>query len=220
MKKKKNKDLEYYMSLNYPFTVELYKENGELRFGLQVPELQGVWADGKTIQEAYANLIATKKLWFETCLDKGIEIPEPFSEKDFSGKFILRLDPRLHRTLSERAQKSRISLNQYIRLLLGKQISNSDLITEIRQLGQLVAKQSKTIDDLRKKLTSLDNRIGGLEDSLLSISDLGWHRPIFKTLERDFLKEGWACWLKAEEAETSTVDYCGRLLHFINKYHE
>ena len=197
MKKKKNKDLEYYMSLNYPFTVELYKENGELRFGLQIPELQGVWADGKTIQEAYANLIATKKLWFETCLDKGIEIPEPVSEKDFSGKFILRLDPRLHRTLSERAQKSRISLNQYIRTLLEKQISNSDLIAEIRQLGKLTVKQSEAIDNLRKELTSLDHRIGSLEEAFSSTGS-GWGGIIFAATEEHF--KGGIAWSWDKEA--------------------
>jgi len=188
MKKTKDKDLEYYMSLNYPFTVELYEEDGQPRFGLQIPELQGVWADGKTVEEAYTDLIETKKLWFETCLEKGIDIPEPFSEEDFSGKFILRLDPRLHMTLSERAKRSNISLNQYIRILIEKQISNSDLIAEIRRLGQLIVKQSKTIDDLGKKLTSLDNRVSSLEDSFSSISDVGWGKPILWPTGKPFQK--------------------------------
>jgi predicted HicB family RNase H-like nuclease len=189
MKKKKNKDLEYYMSLNYPFTVELYKENGELRFGLQVPELQGVWADGKTVEEAYADLIETKRLWFETCLEKGIDIPEPVLEKDFSGKFILRLEPKLHMTLSKRAQRSNISLNQYIRTLLEKQIGNSDLIAEIRQLGKLTVKQSEAIDNLRKELTSLDHRIGSLEEAFSSISDVRWGKSVFVTIGEPFQEE-------------------------------
>jgi predicted HicB family RNase H-like nuclease len=197
MKKKKNKDLEYYMSLNYPFTVELYKENGELRFGLQVPELQGVWADGKTVEEAYADLIETKRLWFETCLEKGVDIPEPVLEKDFSGKFILRLDPRLHRTLSERAQKSRISLNQYIRLLLEKQISNSDLIAEITQLRQFIAKQSETIEKLRKELATLEHRIGSLEEAFSSTGS-GWGGIIFATTEEYF--KGATAWSWDKEA--------------------
>lgn len=183
MKKKNNdRNLEYFMSLNYPATIELYEEEGETRFGLQIPELSGVWAEGKTLEEAYADLVETKKLWFETCLEKGIDIPEPVLEKDYSGKFILRLNPKFHMTLSKGAQRSKISLNQYIRILLEKQISNSDSSAEIRHLGQLVVKQSKTIDDLRKKLTSLDNRIGSLEDSISSISDVGWGKPIFATI--------------------------------------
>ena len=189
MKKKKNRDLEYYMSLNYPFTVELYKENGELRFGLQVPELQGVWADGKTVEEAYADLIETKRLWFETCIEKGIDIPEPVLEKDFSGKFILRLEPKLHMTLSKRAQRSNISLNQYIRTLLEKQISNSDLIAEIRQLGKLTVKQSEAINNLRKELTSLDNRIGSLEEAFSSISDVRWDKSFFVAIGEPFQKK-------------------------------
>ena len=69
-------------------------------------------AYGKTLEEAYASLVETKKLWFETCLEKEISIPEPISERNFSGKFILRLDPKLHMNLSKRAQRERISLNQ------------------------------------------------------------------------------------------------------------
>ena len=57
MKKRKDKDLEHYMSLNYTFTVDQYEEDGELRFGLEIPELKGVWAHGATIDEAYTDLI-------------------------------------------------------------------------------------------------------------------------------------------------------------------
>jgi predicted HicB family RNase H-like nuclease len=171
MNKKKDKNLEYYMSLNYPATVELYEEYGEIRFGLQVPDLSGVWAEGKTIEEAYADLIDTKRLWFATCLEKGIDIPEPVSEKDYSGKFILRLNPKLHRDLREMAQRSKISLNQYIRILLEKQISNLDLLAEIGQLGQLISKQSQTIEKLRKEVSSFEQRINSLEEKFSSTLD-------------------------------------------------
>ena len=194
MKTKKDKDLAYYMSLNYPFTGDLYEENGELRFGLQIPELQGVWADGKTIEEAYVNLVETKRLWFETCFDKEIDIPEPVSEKDFSGKFILRLEPRVHRALSERAQKGRVSLNQYIRLFLEKQISNSDLIAEIRDLKQFISIQSETINELTRHLSTLEHRIGSLEEALSSTSGMGWGGIIYATTEEHFkggISWGW-----------------------------
>ncbi len=171
MNKKKDKNLEYYMSLNYPATIELYEEYGEIRFGLQVPELSGVWAEGKTIEEAYADLIDTKRVWFATCLEKGIDIPELVSEKDYSGKFILRLNPKLHKDLRERAQRSKISLNQYIRTLLEKQINASDLITEILRLSQLISKQSQTIEKLRKEVSSFEQRINSLEEKFSSTLD-------------------------------------------------
>lgn len=186
MKKKSYKVLEYYMSLNYPFTVDLFEENGEIRFGLLIPELEGVWADGNTLEEAYINLIETKKLWFETCIENGMDIPEPISEKDFSGKFILRLNPRLHKDLSEKAHKNKISLNQYIRLLLEKQITNSDLVLEIKRLIETISKQSETIKELRKELTTLENRISSLEETFSSVAGFEPSMPIIATTEGYF----------------------------------
>ena len=45
---------------------------------------------------------------------QGEPIPEPLSTKKFSGKFIIRITPALHRELAIEAQESQISLNRYI----------------------------------------------------------------------------------------------------------
>ncbi len=148
MKKKKNKDLEYYMSLNYPATIELYEEDGKIRFGLQVPELSGVWAEGKTIEEAYADLIGTKKVWFGTCLEKGIDIPEPVSEDDFSGKFLLRIPTKLHMALSKQAKKEGLSLNQYVKSILE---THTVLAYEKQKIEEQYEKLLREIKLLREK---------------------------------------------------------------------
>ena len=168
-KNKKNKGLQYYLSLNYPFTVEKYEEDGESRFGLQVPELPGVWADGSTIEEAYAELMETKRIWFETCLDKGMDIPEPVSERNFSGKFILRLEPRLHMALSKDAARSKRSLNQHVRALLEKQITSSEIINEIKILKELF---STEIDSIKTELSSIAHRINSVEETLFVEPDV------------------------------------------------
>ena len=167
------KNLKYYMSLNYPFTVEQYEDNGDLRFGLQVPELPGVWADGKTIEEAYASLVESKKLWFEVRLDKGLGIPEPPSEEQFSGKFILRLNPKTHMLLSKKAKIAKKSLNQYIATLLENQISNSDLLREIKKLAKIVGQQSETIAKCEAELKSVDRRMDRLEKGSLPEKEWG-----------------------------------------------
>lgn len=201
MKKGKNKNLEYYMSLNYILTVEQYEEDGELRFGLQIPELPGVWADGTTMEEAYLDLIETKRLWFETCLDKGIDIPEPISESDFSGKFILRLSPKIHMTLSKMAKRSKVSLNQYIRTLLEEQISISDLISEISQSRQLIGEQSKGINKLGKVLGSLEQRIKSLEEAFSSMSYPGFTGVFVANTAQAFSNYTNAVAWRLEEAE-------------------
>jgi len=165
--KEKNKDLNFYMSLNYPFTVELYEENGGINYGLQIPDLTGVWASGKTLEEAYSNLVDTKKLWFKTCLEKKLDIPDPTSEKDYSGKFILRLEAQLHMKLSQQAKRKKISLNKHIKSLLEKQILNSDLSSEIKGMKKAVTSQ---IENLRQDLISIRQRIDSLEHTFSEIS--------------------------------------------------
>lgn len=165
MKKKQintaSKGLDYYMSLNYPVTVEEFEENGTLKFGLQIPDLLGVWASGATLMDAYAELNDTKRLWFETCIEKGVEIPEPVSDKDFSGKFILRLDPRLHMALHKAALKNKNSLNQQVRNLLEYQIEYTELLNSIKTLVE-------KIESMNRNISLMDHRIKSVEQVLSS----------------------------------------------------
>lgn len=176
MKKTKPKSLEYYMSLDYPFTAELYEEDGEVRFGMEIPDLPGVWADGKTLEEGYASLVESKKLWFEVRLKKGMDIPEPFLQHDYSGKFILRPGPRLHMELSKGAKRAKKSLNQHICSLLENQVSNSQLMSEIKKLVKIVAEQSKGIARCEKELRIIKHRMASLEEAYSSTSEVKWTR--------------------------------------------
>ena len=44
---------------------------------VEVPELPGCMADGKTIEEAIANAEIIIKEWIEVTLERGLEVPEP-----------------------------------------------------------------------------------------------------------------------------------------------
>ncbi len=44
--------------------------------------------------------------------------PEPFSERSFSGKFQIRIPPKMHRLLTLLSTEQGISLNRYINLKL------------------------------------------------------------------------------------------------------
>ncbi len=45
-------------------------------------------------------------------------IPEPISEKNYSGKFVVRIAPEHHRRLAIEAAEQKISLNRYVSLKL------------------------------------------------------------------------------------------------------
>jgi predicted HicB family RNase H-like nuclease len=44
----------------------------------------------------------------------GEPVPEPLADKDFSGKFMVRVPPDVHRRLALRAAEERVSLNRYV----------------------------------------------------------------------------------------------------------
>ena len=59
--------------------------------------------------------------------------------------------------LSKGSKRNKLSLNQYIRSILEKQVSNLELLAEIRKIG--------------KKIDSLENRMGSLENAYSATSE-------------------------------------------------
>lgn len=47
-------------------------------------------------------------------LANGEEIPEPISQRNYSGKFQVRIPPELHRKIALEAAEENISLNRYV----------------------------------------------------------------------------------------------------------
>ncbi|MEL7079051.1 MAG: type II toxin-antitoxin system HicB family antitoxin [Cyanobacteria bacterium J06648_1] len=47
-------------------------------------------------------------------MENGEKVPEPISQKQFSGKFQVRIPPERHRMLAIEAAEQNISLNRYI----------------------------------------------------------------------------------------------------------
>jgi len=59
------------------------------------------------IRKLTANVIKDMK-------KEGEPIPEPLSTKEFSGKFMVRIPPEVHRKLAMRAIEAHVSLNRYV----------------------------------------------------------------------------------------------------------
>ena len=111
------KSVEYYLGLNYRTSV--YRDD-EGDFIIKVPELPGCVADGKTPNVAFDNLKSAMRSWIESRMKAGLEIPEPRSTEDFSGRILLRMPRYLHERLSQQAEGEGISLNQYVVSLLSE----------------------------------------------------------------------------------------------------
>ena len=115
-------NVEYYMNLSYKMEIVEDKEEGG--FVVTYPDLPGCITVGDTIEKAIANSYDAKKVWFESALEDGVNIPLPDELDNYSGQFKLRIPKSLHRSLTEHAKREGISMNQYCLYLLSKADSN------------------------------------------------------------------------------------------------
>lgn len=116
--------------LNLPYTIETKKEP-DGSFFIKVKELPGCMSVGESIEEAYAMIEDAMGDWIQSCLDDGYAVPEPEADdvKIYSGKFVVRISPKLHRDLSENAKESGVSLNHLVTELLAE----GNAITKLQQ---------------------------------------------------------------------------------------
>lgn len=71
---KRDKDLGYYLSLDYPIELQHDSDGGVFAFH---PDLEGCMAEGGTEEEALAHLADSRELWLEARLASGFPVPEP-----------------------------------------------------------------------------------------------------------------------------------------------
>ena len=100
----------------YGYRVIWSEEDGEF-VGLcaEFPSLS--WLDPQQVKalEGIVNLVG------ETLADmrkNGETVPEPLSQRNFSGRFVVRTTPMAHRNLTLLAAEAGVSLNRYINSIL------------------------------------------------------------------------------------------------------
>ena len=173
------KSLKYYKSLNHPITLETYTEDGKVHYSLEIPDLPGCGAHGQSFDEALTNLQDGKELWIKESLKRGLPVPEPVSEDDFSGKFLLRIPTKLHMFLSKQAKTHNLSLNQYVKSVL-----------ESASLLEYQEERAKKRDDkLLGAIETLTKKVGILEKRMESFEDVFRPHPtedIYVTDDADY----------------------------------
>jgi antitoxin HicB len=116
------KDLNYYLKLEYPLEIRKLSKKDGGGYLASIPQLgeKAFRADGRNVKEALRNLRKVKRDLFADYLAEGTRIPEPEPEPDslFSGKFVVRIRPTLHRQLVEMARREKVSLNHLVTSLL------------------------------------------------------------------------------------------------------
>ena len=77
------------------------------------PEIMMGGVHGGDEAKVYAELCQAVEEMIELIYADGHELPEPLAAKKFSGKFVLRVEPALHRRLAAKALAVGESLNSY-----------------------------------------------------------------------------------------------------------
>ena len=97
---------------HYTYRVAWSPEDGEfVATCLEFPSLS--WL-ASTQQEALTGLLDLVADVVRDLSDAVEGVPEPLSERPYSGKFNLRLGEQLHRRLAIQAAEEHLSLNQYV----------------------------------------------------------------------------------------------------------
>ncbi len=65
------------MILSYEIKIRQLTEEEGGGWLAEIPLLPGCMSDGETVEEAMANINDAKKCWIKTCLELGMDIPEP-----------------------------------------------------------------------------------------------------------------------------------------------
>src|SRR3990167_505654 len=93
-----NERVEEYMKLNYKIEITQSDEGG---YFAEIPDLPGCMTTAENFNEINGMIEDAKENWLEERLQKGLPIPSPSKEEEFSGKTMVRMPRSLHRKLSE-----------------------------------------------------------------------------------------------------------------------
>ena len=102
---------------DYPVNISPIPADEGGGFLVTFPDLPGCLADGKTMDEAFAEARDAFAAWtMAEQEDRGV-LPAP---KGYSGQFVLRVSKTLHLQLAKRAAAEDVSLNQLAATLLAQ----------------------------------------------------------------------------------------------------
>ncbi len=96
----------------YTYRITWSEEDGEhVALCAEFPSLSYLDRDMDKALQGIRNLVAKV---VKDMKKNNEEVPEPFSKKNYSGKFLVRISPEVHRDLAVKASEHGISLNNYV----------------------------------------------------------------------------------------------------------
>ncbi len=82
------------------------------KFVVRIPELGNLTAEGETRSEALVQAEEKLEQAFRQAAEDGSEMPAPLDGNEYSGEFMIKVSPSLHRELAFIAAREGLELNQ------------------------------------------------------------------------------------------------------------
>jgi predicted RNase H-like HicB family nuclease len=97
---------------HYTYRVEWWPEQSEYVCRcIELPWLQK-WA--WTMRDAVAAVEQAADEYIAERESEGLDVPPPLTERQYSGKFLVRTSPALHARLAVEAAEQNVSMNQWV----------------------------------------------------------------------------------------------------------
>jgi antitoxin HicB len=109
--------LKQYKSLEYKVVLERHKDEEVESYTAFIAELGRLacYGTGDTVEQALSMLAEVKDELLTYYYENGVTIPLPEEEDyDYSGKFVVRTGPELHKKLAQKAKQENQSLNSFV----------------------------------------------------------------------------------------------------------
>ncbi|NGX32183.1 MAG: hypothetical protein K1060chlam4_00224 [Candidatus Anoxychlamydiales bacterium] len=114
----KKKKLNYYLNLNWSYTIEQETYNKKIYYIIKVNELPGICTDAESIDEGIKEIKEAIKAAIKLYLKNGETIPEPIDKKKFKGNIAYRTTAERHYLLSKLAAQENKSLSKELDFLI------------------------------------------------------------------------------------------------------
>lgn len=106
------KDLNYYLGLNWSYTIQQCVHEEKKIYIIRVNELPGVCTDSKSIEKGMKDIQEALAGAIELYLEQGEPIPEPIRKEKFKGNLAYRTTSERHYYLAKFAQQRHVSMNK------------------------------------------------------------------------------------------------------------
>lgn len=110
--------------LKLPYSYELVPEEDGSWF-VRIVEFPGCMSVGDDVEDAMRMIKDAAQGWLQVGIEDGDPIPDPISIGDYSGRFVTRIPPTLHRDLVWRAEREGVSLNLFVATALARALGQA-----------------------------------------------------------------------------------------------